>query len=179
GHPASPATDTYSLGIVAYESLAGKRPFTGESQVAIAMAQINEQPPPLPPTVPIPVQNLVMAMIAKKPSDRPSSSATVARAAQALRRGDLNSAAIAVPAIAGGAVGDDDATRILTTGGDENTTRILPTTAQVPTDEDVEGEEGKKKKKRSAWTWPLIALIALLVIVLGGTLFAPLNPGGA
>ena len=51
GHPASPATDTYSLGIVAYESLAGKRPFTGESQVAIAMAQINEQPPPLPPTV--------------------------------------------------------------------------------------------------------------------------------
>ena len=48
GHPASPATDTYSLGIVAYECLAGKRPFTGESQVAIAMAQINEQPPPLP-----------------------------------------------------------------------------------------------------------------------------------
>src|SRR5919107_4432021 len=69
GHPASPATDTYSLGIVAYESLAGKRPFTGESQVAIAMAQINEQPPPLPATVAAPVQNLVMAMIAKKPED--------------------------------------------------------------------------------------------------------------
>ena len=46
GHPASPSTDIYSLGIVAYEALAGKRPFTGESQVAIAMAQINEQPPP-------------------------------------------------------------------------------------------------------------------------------------
>lgn len=176
GHPASPATDTYSLGIVAYECLAGKRPFTGESQVAIAMAQINEQPPPLPPTVPIPVQNLVMAMIAKKPADRPSSSATVARAAQALRRGDLNSAAIAVPAIAGGAVAGDDATRILTTSGDDGTTRILPTTAQLPTDEDAEDEEGKKKK-RSAWTWPLIALIALLVIVLGGTLFALLNQG--
>ncbi|MBB5742746.1 serine/threonine-protein kinase [Microbacterium ginsengiterrae] len=174
GHPASPATDTYSLGIVAYESLAGKRPFTGESQVAIAMAQINEQPPPLPPTVPIPVQNLVMAMIAKKPADRPSSSATVARAAQALRRGDLNSAAIAVPAIATGGVAGDDATRILTTG-DDGTTRILPTTAQVPTEEPVEGEAAKKK--RSPWTWPLIALIALLVIVLGGTLFTLLNPG--
>jgi serine/threonine-protein kinase len=171
GHPASPATDTYSLGIVAYECLAGKRPFTGESQVAIAMAQINEQPPPLPPTVPIPVQNLVMAMIAKKPSDRPSSSATVARAAQALRRGDLNSAAIAVPAIAtGGIAGDDDATRMLTASGDDGATRILPTTAQLPT-EDAAAEE-KKKKKRSPWTWPLIALIALLVIVLGGALWA-------
>ncbi|MDQ0643577.1 protein kinase domain-containing protein [Microbacterium murale] len=176
GHPASPATDTYSLGIVAYESLAGKRPFTGESQVAIAMAQINEQPPPLPPTVPIPVQNLVMAMIAKKPSDRPSSSATVARAAQALRRGDLNSAAIAVPAIATGGVAGDDATRILTASGDDGTTRILPTTAQLPADGAGTDAEGKKKK-RSPWTWPLIALIVLIAIVLAGTVFALMNQG--
>ena len=176
GHPASPATDTYSLGIVAYECLAGKRPFTGESQVAIAMAQINEQPPPLPPTVPIPVQNLVMAMIAKKPSDRPSSSATVARAAQALRRGDLNSAAIAVPAIAtGGIAANDDATRLLTATGDDGATRILPTTAQLPTGDGT--EEETEKKKRSPWTWPLVALITLLVIVLGGTVFALMNQG--
>jgi len=176
GHPASPATDTYSLGIVAYESLAGKRPFTGESQVAIAMAQINEQPPPLPPTVPIPVQNLVMAMIAKKPADRPSSSATVARAAQALRRGDLNSAAIAVPAIATGGIAGDDATRILTATGDDGTTRILPTTAALPADGAEADAEGKKKK-RSPWTWPLIALIVLIAIVLAGTVFALLNQG--
>ncbi|MFJ2551783.1 protein kinase [Microbacterium sp. NPDC087591] len=177
GHPASPATDTYSLGIVAYECLAGKRPFTGESQVAIAMAQINEQPPPLPPTVPIPVQNLVMAMIAKKPSDRPSSSATVARAAQALRRGDLNSAAIAVPAIAtGGVAANDDATRLLTASGDDGATRILPTTAQLPTGAGTD-EETEKKKKRSPWTWPLVALITLLVLVLGGTVFALMNQG--
>jgi serine/threonine-protein kinase len=60
GHPASPATDIYSLGIVAYECLAGKRPFTGESQVAIAMAQINDAPPPLPATIAEPVRNFVM-----------------------------------------------------------------------------------------------------------------------
>ena len=170
GHAASPATDVYSLGIVAYECLAGKRPFTGESQVAIAMAQINEQPPPLPSTVPQPVQNLVMAMIAKKPADRPSSAATVSRAAQALRRGDLNSAAIAVPAIAGiGVANADDATRILTGMGDGQATSILPTTAQLPTGQ-ADAEEQTQKKKRSPWTWPLVALIALLVIALGGTL---------
>ncbi|OZB88854.1 MAG: serine/threonine protein kinase, partial [Microbacterium sp. 14-71-5] len=178
GHAASPATDIYSLGIVAYECLAGKRPFTGESQVAIAMAQINDTPPPLPATVPQPVQNLVMAMIAKKPADRPSSAATVARAAQALRRGDLNSAAIAVPAvIAGvvgagavaGAAGSDAMTQLL--GATQGATTIMPTTAQIPTGAD----EAPEKKKRSPWTWPLIALIALLIIVLGGTLLALLT----
>lgn len=180
GHAASPATDVYSLGIVAYECLAGKRPFTGESQVAIAMAQINEQPPPLPDSVPVPVRNLVMAMIAKKPADRPSSAATVSRAAQALRRGDLNSAAIAVPAIAGAGVVDaDDATRILNGVGGEDATRIMPTTAQLPAGAAVAATttepEESRKRKRSPWTWPLIALIALLVLVLGGTLIAMLS----
>ncbi|HEX5856971.1 MAG TPA: serine/threonine protein kinase [Microbacterium sp.] len=167
GHAATPATDTYSLGIVAYECLAGKRPFTGESQVAIAMAQINEQPPPLPPTVAVPVQNLVMAMIAKKPEDRPASAAAVARAATALRRGDVAAAAAAVPAVAGGVMGADDTTQLLGAAG-EDTTRLLPAAAAVPLDDEPE------KKKRSPWTWPLIALIVLLLLVLGGTLWAVL-----
>ena len=173
GHPASPATDTYSLGIVAYESLAGKRPFTGESQVAIAMAQINEQPPPLPPTVAEPVQNLVMAMIAKKPEERPASSAAVARAASALRRGDVAAAAAAVPAVATGLNGDD-ATQLLGIGDTSAATQLMPTGAAVTSTATDEPE----KRKRSPWTWPLIALIALLAIVLVGTLWALFgNPG--
>jgi serine/threonine-protein kinase len=169
GHPASPATDTYSLGIVAYECLAGKRPFTGESQVAIAMAQINEQPPPLPPTVAVPVQNLVLAMIAKKPEERPASAAAVARAATALRRGDVAAAAAAVPAIATGAAAGDDMTQLLTpAGATAATTRLLPAGEVVTTTEEDEPE----KKKRSPWTWPLIALIVLLLLVLGGTIWA-------
>ncbi|AZC12786.1 serine/threonine-protein kinase [Microbacterium sp. ABRD28] len=168
GHPASPATDTYSLGIVAYESLAGKRPFTGESQVAIAMAQINEQPPPLPPTVAQPVQNLVMAMIAKKPEDRPASAAAVARAASALRRGDLAAAAAAVPAVAGAAVLADDATQLLApAGATAAATQIL--SAPLP---DYAEPQEPEKKKRSRWTWPLVALIVILLLVLGGTLWA-------
>ena len=67
GKPASPATDVYSLGIVAYEALAGKRPFRGESQVAIAMAQIKEKPPELPSSIPSAVRALVMSCIEKKP----------------------------------------------------------------------------------------------------------------
>ncbi|GAA5210541.1 serine/threonine-protein kinase [Microbacterium kyungheense] len=166
GHPASPATDIYSLGIVAYECLAGKRPFTGESQVAIAMAQINEQPPPLPATVAAPVQNLVMAMIAKKPEERPASAAAVARAATALRRGDVAAAAAAVPAIAGGAVAGEAATQLLGASDTSAATKLMPAPGEAV------AEETPEKKKRSPWTWPLIALIALLLLVLIGTIWA-------
>lgn len=173
GHPASPTTDIYSLGIVAYEALAGRRPFTGESQVAIAMAQINETPPDLPVTVSEPVRNLVYSCIAKNPADRPQTAAHLARAANALRRGDVRGAAAAVPAILGAAAGATAATAILPQQGGPGTaaTTVLPAGAAVTTTE-TEEEEGEPEKKRSPWTWPLIILIALLALVLIGTLIA-------
>ena len=174
GHPASPTTDIYSLGIVAYEALAGRRPFTGESQVAIAMAQINETPPDLPVTVSEPVRNLVYACIAKNPADRPQSAAHLARAAQALRRGDVQGAAAAVPAVLG-AAGATAATMLMpAAAGATAATTVLPAAgagAAGISDEQVVEEE-TAPKKRSPWTWPLIVLIAILAIVLIGTLIA-------
>jgi len=164
GHPASPTTDIYSLGIVAYECLAGRRPFTGESQVAIAMAQINETPPELPATVAEPVRNLVYACIAKNPAERPASAAHLARAAQALRRGDIEAAAAAVPGVLGGG---HAATIGPNYGQNTQATQLLPangpvTTPTLPTE----------TKRRNPWTWPLVALIGLLLVVLVGTLIA-------
>ncbi len=170
GHPASPATDIYSLGIVAYESLAGKRPFTGESQVAIAMAQINDAPPPLPETIAEPVRDFVLCMIAKKPEDRPATASAVARAATALRRGDIAGAAAIVPAIGGRAVPVDDVTQLLTAGlATADATRILPA---VP---EEQAAPAAATRTRSPWTWPLVALIVLLLLVLGGTVLALTN----
>lgn len=183
GHPASPTTDIYSLGIVAYEALAGRRPFTGESQVAIAMAQINETPPDLPVTVSEPVRNLVYSCIAKNPADRPQSAAHLARAATALRRGDVQGAAAAVPAVLG-AAGATAATMLMpAAAGATAATTVLPSAAAggvgaagVSDVEPLEEEPGQKK--RSPWTWPLIVLIAILAIVLIGTLIAlALNQG--
>ena len=48
GLPLTPATDLYSLGVVAYECLSGRPPFRAETPVAIALLHLNEQPPPLP-----------------------------------------------------------------------------------------------------------------------------------
>ncbi|MDQ0894091.1 protein kinase domain-containing protein [Agromyces ramosus] len=174
GHPASPTTDIYSLGIVAYEALAGRRPFTGESQVAIAMAQINETPPDLPVTVSEPVRNLVYACIAKNPADRPPSAAHLARAATALRRGDVQAAAAAVPAVLG-AAGATAATMLMPQQGATAATTVLPSAGGMTTETVVDEPE---PKKRSPWTWPLIVLIAILAIVLIGTIIAlALNSG--
>ncbi|MBC7442404.1 MAG: serine/threonine-protein kinase [Ramlibacter sp.] len=171
GRSASPTTDIYSLGIVAYESLAGRRPFTGESQVAIAMAQINETAPDLPETVSEPVRNLVISCLAKNPAERPASAAHLSRAAAALRRGDIAAAAASVPAIMNG-VTPTSATMLMPGAGAMDATTVLPTgtpatRASAATDADAEGT-----KKRSPWTWPLIALITVLVLVLTGTLIA-------
>lgn len=86
GKPSTYATDLYSLGVVAYEALSGKRPFTGENQMAIAMAHINEMPPALPESVDPRVQNLVLACLAKKPTQRPDSATSLAIRAEALLR---------------------------------------------------------------------------------------------
>jgi serine/threonine protein kinase len=113
GKPASPATDIYSLGIVAYEALAGKRPFRGESQVAIAMAQIKETPPELPASIPSAVRSLVMSCMAKKPEGRPASAHDLAQAALALGRGDDEAGLALIPE----AVAPQSGTDTTTTGG--------------------------------------------------------------
>jgi eukaryotic-like serine/threonine-protein kinase len=193
GQPASPATDIYSLGIVAYEALAGHRPFTGESQVAIAMAQINDTAPDLPHSVPEPIRRLVFACIAKAPSDRPTTAALLARAAQALRRGDVLAAASAVPAVLPAGVAaptmamqTDAATTVLPSqapgfdtmlmgvpsGTPTSATTAYPRTAPVgpPTVTGPygggDGPQDDGPRKRSPWTIPLVILIVLLAILL-------------
>ncbi|RRD35606.1 serine/threonine protein kinase [Leucobacter sp. OH2974_COT-288] len=195
GHTATPATDIYSLGVVAYECLAGKRPFTGESQVAIAMAQINDTPPDLAAEIPEPVRNLIYSCLAKTAAGRPATAAKLARAATALHRGDVAAAAQEVPQIRGAAA--LDATTVLPTATDAATTvlpqqqmhatgaatTVLPHTMAAPaaaasatTALGLPPETDATTKKRSRWTWPLIALLAMLLLIGGGT-FAALYGG--
>lgn len=85
GQSASPASDVYALGVVAYECLVGQRPFPGDSPVVVAMAHLRTPPPPLPSTVPVAVRALVLRALAKDPADRFADADELSRAAGELR----------------------------------------------------------------------------------------------
>jgi serine/threonine-protein kinase len=87
GRGVSPASDVYSLGVVAYECLAGRRPFDGDNAVGIAMAHLYEDPLALPDDVPRDVADLVAQALAKEPEARFASAAAFAKAAEVTRAG--------------------------------------------------------------------------------------------
>jgi serine/threonine-protein kinase len=70
GRAVTPATDVYSAGVVLYEMIAGSRPFAAESAVDLALCHLQDPPPPLPATVPEPLQRIVARALAKDPAAR-------------------------------------------------------------------------------------------------------------
>ncbi|WP_433678730.1 serine/threonine-protein kinase [Nocardia sp. CA-119907] len=67
---ATAKTDLYSLGIVAYELLTGRKPFEGPDTEDFHRQHLEEMPPPLPEELPILLHRLVGRLLSKEPSGR-------------------------------------------------------------------------------------------------------------
>jgi eukaryotic-like serine/threonine-protein kinase len=87
GKDATAASDVYSLGVVGYESVSGRRPFTGDGALTVAMKHIKEQPAPLPPDLPPNVRELIEITLSKEPTQRYRTGGAFADAVAAVRAG--------------------------------------------------------------------------------------------
>jgi serine/threonine-protein kinase len=160
GRPATASSDVYGLGIVAYEALAGHRPFDAENPVAVAMSQVNDSPPPLPPTVPPAVASVVLQALAKDPDERPHSASDLSDALGRAMRGQPVTGPVAapptqpvtspvpVPVPAGG--------RGMLPAG-----YLPPATAAGPA-----LPEQPAPRRRSAALWVLVALLVVALVAL-------------
>ncbi|MDO5711148.1 MAG: protein kinase, partial [Micrococcales bacterium] len=171
GKPVGPASDLYALGVVTHEMLTGERPFDEGSPVATAMAHIHNPPPPLPAAVPQPLAGVVMACLAKDPSQRPHS-------------GDEVVAALA------GEPQSYAATEVIPPG--VATTRRLgaapqptypPADSYGPPTTPTASRPPEPARRRSFWIWllPLLLVLGLVGYVLAqsGLLSSPSTPAPA
>ena len=166
GLPVDPRSDLYSLGVVLYELVAGRPPFTGDSPLAIAYKHVQDAPPP-PSTImsglPEGLEAIIMKLLAKRPDDRYASAEDLRADLGRYLAGETTVAergllAAGVAAGAAAAVLADPATTMQPATG---------AGTPVPPEEPYEDEPDEPKRR----TWLFIAILVGLLALLGGLLF--------
>src|SRR5439155_14169786 len=152
GHTVDARSDLYSLGVVLYEMLAGRPPFTGDSPVAIAYKQVNETPVPpsaLNGEVPAPLDAVVMKALSKNPANRYQTAAELSADLERAKRGQTVEATPLLPI--------SEATQVISR---PQATQVLPP------------REEPKGSGRKVWLGVLIGVLIVAILAGGGYLLA-------
>jgi serine/threonine-protein kinase len=78
--PVDARADLYSLGVVLYEMLAGRPPFMRDTDLATALAHVQDPPPPIEQPVSSDLAKLLGSLLSKDPDGRPDTATEVAAA---------------------------------------------------------------------------------------------------
>jgi eukaryotic-like serine/threonine-protein kinase len=160
GGTATPASDVYALGVVAFECLVGHRPFEADSPVATALAHLNDPVPDLPPTVPADLAAVVRRAMAKEPEQRYAD-------------GDAFAAALRNPA---GEVATAYVPPVVAPPASQ-TTQVMPAVTD-PAPTPVAGQQPAAADRRRVWLVVLLVLALVAAVVLVAVLVAKANDGG-
>ena len=163
-------SDLYAVGVVLYELLTGKVPFTGESPVEIAMKHLSDTPPPpseLNPEVPEELDLVVMRALAKDPARRYQSAEQMNADLERIARG-----------LGVSPETEEEATQIIA-GVNAMPTQVsrAPTVAVPPSypSEPVYYDYEEEPRRRPIWPWIVAALLVIGALVGGWYVYSQIQ----